>query len=62
MRKGVLPVALGTVVTATGVILDTKQSKRHKFRKNDYKNMAGALLVGAGIAHIVLGGIDISRD
>lgn len=61
MKKGLIPVALGTVVTATGLMLDAKQNKKDKFNKKDYKNMAGALLVGAGVAHIALGGIDIAK-
>lgn len=61
MKKGLIPVALGTVVTATGLMLDVKQNKKDKFNKKDYKNMAGALLVGAGVAHIALGGIDIAK-
>ena len=38
-----------------------KQNKNNKFNKNDYKNMAGALLLGAGVAHIALGGIERAR-
>lgn len=61
MKKGMIPIALGTAVTTAGIVLDVKQNKHDKFDKKDYKNMAGALLVGAGAAHIVLGGIDRAR-
>ena len=33
-----------------------------KFKSRDYANMAGALLVGAGVAHIALGSIDMLRN
>ncbi|GAA0104904.1 hypothetical protein UT300013_15270 [Paraclostridium sordellii] len=61
MKKGMVPIVLGAAVTTAGLALDAKQNKNHKFKKNDYKNMAGALLVGAGVAHIALGSIDRSR-
>ncbi len=62
MKKGMIPIVLGAAVTTAGFALDAKQNKAHKFDKNDYKNMAGALLVGAGVAHIALGGIDRARS
>lgn len=58
MKKGITPIVLGTAVTTAGIALDIKQNKNDKFNKKDYKNMAGALLVGVGVAHIVLGGIN----
>lgn len=61
MKKGMIPIVLGTAVTTAGIALDVNQNKRNKFNKKDYKNMAGALLVGAGVAHVVLGGIDRAR-
>ncbi|RDY23351.1 asparagine synthase [Romboutsia maritimum] len=62
MKKGILPMAVGTAVTAAGLALDSNQNKKRHFKKNDYKNMAGALLVGAGVAHIALGGIDVIKE
>lgn len=61
MKKGMIPIVLGTAVTTAGIALDVNQNKQNKFNKKDFKNMAGALLVGAGVAHIVLGGIDRAR-
>lgn len=58
MKKGIMPIVLGVAVTTAGITLDAKQNKKNKFDKHDYKNMAGALLVGAGVAHIALGSID----
>ncbi len=61
MKKGIIPVALGTAVTAAGFALDSNQCKKFKCRRNDYTSLAGAVLIGVGVAHIVLGGIDIVK-
>lgn len=62
MKKGLLPVALGTVVTSTGIILDSNQSKSCSCRKNDYTSLIGTFLIGLGVAHILLGSLDIIKD
>ena len=62
MKKGLIPVTLGVVVTMAGLVVDVNQSKERRFKSRDYANMAGALLVGAGVAHIVLGSIDMLRN
>lgn len=62
MKKGMIPIVLGAAVTTAGIALDAKQNKTNKFDKHDYKNMAGAILVGAGVAHIALGSIDRARS
>ena len=62
MKKGRIPVTLGTVVTMAGLAVDAKQVKNKNFTKRDYTNMTGALLVGAGVAHIALGTIDMLRQ
>ncbi|MGL4949820.1 MAG: asparagine synthase [Anaeroplasmataceae bacterium] len=62
MKKGLIPVALGTVVTATGLAIDNNQSRGNTCRRNDYTSLVGTFLVGLGVAHILLGSIDIARD
>ena len=52
MKKGLIPVTLGVAVTMAGLSVDANQSKQRRFRSRDYANMTGALLVGAGVAHI----------
>jgi len=47
MREGLIPAVLGTAVTASGVAL------RGKFP------MAAAAVAGFGLAHVVLGAIDL---
>ena len=55
MKKGLIPVTLGIGVTMAGLVVDANQSKERRFKSRDYANMAGALFVGAGVAHIALG-------
>ena len=62
MKKWLIPVTLGVVVTMAGLVVDANQSKERRFKSRDYANMAGALLVGAGVAHIALGSIDMLRN
>lgn len=62
MRKGIIPVALGTVVTATGIMLDSKQASAYSLKRNNPSSLVGTFLIGLGAAHILLGGIDISTD
>jgi hypothetical protein len=62
MKKGLIPVTLGIGVTMAGLFVDANQSKEKKFKSRDYANMAGALLVGAGVAHIALGSISMLKN
>ena len=50
IREGLLPTALGTAVTATGYVL--KQKRRSN-------KMLANTIFGFGLAHIVLGAIDL---
>lgn len=47
MREGIIPAVLGTAVTASGVALRGKYP------------MAAAAIAGFGLAHVVLGAIDL---
>ena len=62
MKKGLIPVTLGIAVTMAGLSVDANQSREKSFKTRDYANMAVALLVGAGVAHIALGTIDMIRE
>lgn len=62
MKKGLIPIALGTIVTVTGITLDLNQSKKFKCKRNDYTSLVGTALIGAGVSHIILGSIDIMKD
>ena len=50
MREGLIPTALGTAVTATGYALKQKRGSN---------KMMAITIFGFGLAHIVLGAIDL---
>jgi hypothetical protein len=62
MREGKKPLVLGTVVTAAGATLRGMDMKKHGMTKRDTKVAIGAGLVGLGLAHIILGSIDLFQD
>lgn len=59
MREGLIPVMLGTAVTATGIAMRGVDMKRRGMTKTDTKVAIGAGLVGLGLAHIILGSVDL---
>lgn len=62
MKKGIIPIALGTAVTTTGIILDSKQANSKSLKRNDSASLVGTFFLGLGVAHILLGSIDIVMD
>lgn len=62
MREGLIPVILGTVVTATGATLRGVDMKKRGMTKRDTKVAISAGLLGLGLAHIILGSIDLVQD
>lgn len=59
MREGMIPTALGTVVTAGAVALRAMDIKKRGMRKRDIVPMVETAVLGFGLAHIVLGAIDL---
>jgi hypothetical protein len=57
MREGLIPTILGTVVTATGAAFS-----RNNMKKKNMLPMVEAAVIGFGLAHIVLGAIDLIED
>lgn len=53
-REGLIPTLLGAAVTATAATAATT-----KFKSKDTSSMIAAGLAGFGLAHIVLGAIDL---
>lgn len=51
IREGLIPTVLGTAVTATGEIM----------RRRDVAPMIAAGIIGFGLAHVVLGSIDMAQ-
>ncbi|WP_455539236.1 hypothetical protein [Terrisporobacter sp.] len=62
MRKGIIPITLGTAVTAAGIALDSKQACSHKLKRNDCCSLIGTFTLGLGVAHILLGAIYMGID
>ncbi|PYG87456.1 hypothetical protein LY28_02126 [Ruminiclostridium sufflavum DSM 19573] len=62
MRKGIIPAVLGTAVTATGVAMRGYDMKKHGMTKRDLKVGIGACMLGVGLAHVVLGSIDLIQE
>jgi len=54
MREGLIPTILGTVVTAAGATLS-----RNNVKKKNVIPLIEAGVVGFGLAHVVLGAIDL---
>ena len=55
MREGLIPTMLGTVVTAAGASV----SKGNMMKKKNMIPMLEAAVIGFGLAHVVLGAIDL---
>ena len=54
MREGLIPTILGTVVTAAGATLS-----RNNIKRKNVIPLIEAGVVGFGLAHVVLGAIDL---
>lgn len=59
VREGIIPTALGTAVTAAGIAMRVMDMKNNGMSKRDMIPMLGAGVIGFGLAHVVLGGIDL---
>jgi len=59
VREGTIPTLLGTGVTAAGVALKGMSMKQDQ---RDIMPMLAAGIIGFGLAHIVLGTIDMIDD
>lgn len=59
LREGLIPTVLGTAVTATGLAMRGYDMKKHGMKKRDTAVAIGAGVIGFGIAHVVLGTIDL---
>lgn len=59
MREGLVPTVLGVAVTTGAVALRAMDMKKRGMRKKDMLPMAETAALGFGLAHIVLGTIDL---
>lgn len=59
MREGVIPTALGAAVTAGALTMRAMDIKKRGMKQKDIIPMIETGLVGFGLAHMVLGAIDL---
>jgi len=68
MREGMIPALLGTGVTATGIVLktltmaDDSMDMGDRMDRDKLMPLVSAGIIGFGLAHVVLGTIDIIQD
>lgn len=61
MRKGLIPTLLGTAVTGASLAARVPDVRKRGIRNNDMGAMIATGLLGFGLAHVVLGSIDLVR-
>jgi hypothetical protein len=65
MREGLIPTLLGTGVAASGIAYKTMNMRKNRMmmmRNRNYMPMIAAGVIGFGLAHILLGSIDLATD
>lgn len=62
IREGLIPTLLGTAVTGAGLVASAPGSGKKRMRKREMRSMIAAGVVGFGLAHIVLGSIDLIQE
>jgi hypothetical protein len=59
MREGVIPTVLGTVVAAGAATLRARDISRRGLKEKNIVPMIETAALGFGLAHVVLGAIDL---
>lgn len=62
MRKGLIPTILGTAVTGAALANRAPDISKRGLKKKDMSSMIATGLLGFGLAHVVLGGIDLFKE
>ena len=62
MREGLIPTVLGTAVTGAALAMRAPDVAKRGIKKNEMGTMVATGLIGFGLAHIVLGTIDLLGD
>lgn len=60
IKEGVIPTTLGTIVTAGALVARARDGRGMK--RKDMVPMVETAILGFGLAHIVLGAIDLIQD
>ena len=59
IKEGLIPTILGAAATTAGAVWDGNEMKKHRTK---VAPMVAAGIVGFGLAHIVLGSIDLAQS
>ncbi|WIV13974.1 asparagine synthase [Proteiniborus sp. MB09-C3] len=62
MREGLIPMLLGVAVTGAALTARALDIKKRGIEKDEIAPMIATGLIGFGLAHIVLGGIDLIQE
>lgn len=62
MKNGVIPTALGAVVTTGAIALRAQSVMKKGMSKKQILPMVETAAIGFGLAHIVLGSIDLYQN
>lgn len=62
MKKGVLPALLGIAVTGAAIAMSETDITKKAMRRKDREAMVTTGLIGFGLAHVVLGGMDLMSN
>lgn len=62
MKNGLITTALGTAVTASSFALRASSLKNRKMHKRDIVPMIETAALGFGLAHVVLGTVDLLQN
>lgn len=61
MREGLIPTLLGAAVTAAGTAFEVNDMKKRNMKAENVQTapLIAAGIIGFGLAHVVLGAIDL---
>lgn len=62
MRKGLIPTVLGTAVTGASLAARVPDIRKRGIKNDNMGAMIATGLLGFGLAHVVLGSIDLVKE
>lgn len=62
MKKGILPALLGVAVTGAAIAMSDTDITKSVMKRKNRDTMLTTGLIGFGLAHVVLGGLDLFSD
>ncbi|NLL81150.1 MAG: asparagine synthase [Tissierellia bacterium] len=62
MRAGIIPTLLGTAVTGATLYMNGEDLVKRGKKKRNIESMVATGLLGFGIAHVVLGSINMMKN